>query len=75
MVISNAMPSIVPGTKPVAFGDFSYYWIVIRSPLTVRPLNELFAARSQSGYLGNEVLDGRLIRPEAVKVLQMSAAE
>lgn len=75
VVISNAMPSIVPGTKPVAFGDFSYYWIVIRSPLTVRPLNELFAARSQSGYLGNEVLDGRLIRPEAVKVLQMSAAE
>lgn len=72
VVVSNAMPSIAPGAKPVAFGDFSYYWIVIRSPLTVRPLNELFAARSQSGYLGNEVLDGRLIRPEAVKALQMT---
>ena len=72
VVISNAMPSITPGTKPVAFGDFSYYWIVVRFPLTVRALDELFAVRNQRGYLAYEFLDGKLIRPEAVKTLQMA---
>lgn len=75
VVISNAMPSIAPGVKPVAFGDFSYYWVVVRFPLTTRALDEMFAVRNQRGYLGYEFLDGRLIRPEAVKVLQMGATE
>lgn len=72
VVISNAMPSIAPGKKPVAFGDFSYYWIVVRFPLTARALNELFAVYDQRGYLGYEFLDGKFIRREAVKALQMA---
>ena len=72
VVISNAMPSIAPGAKPVAFGDFSYYWVVSRFPLTVRVLDELFALHDQRGYLAYEFLDGKLIRLEAVKVLKMA---
>ena len=32
--ISEFMPSAAPGSLPVAFGDFSHYWIVNRLPLS-----------------------------------------
>ena len=34
VIISNKMPSIGVGAKPVAFGDFSYYWVVDRKLVT-----------------------------------------
>lgn len=72
VVISNEMPSIGKNAKPVAFGDFSYYWIINRFPMTVKVLKEIFAMYGQNGYLAYEFLDGRLIRPEAIKVIQMA---
>lgn len=54
-----------------AFGDFSYYYIIDRVPLTVRPLIDQYMVRSRMGYLGVEYLDGILIHPEAVKVLRI----
>ncbi len=73
VVISNNMPTIAAGNKPIAFGDFSYYWIVERMPLTIRVLFEKYVLSQLKGYLGYERLDGKLIRPEAIKVLQMAA--
>ena len=67
--ISNAMPSAESGECPVVFGDFSYYWIVVRKPLTVRVLNELYALDDKMGYLGIEMLDGFLIRRKAMQAL------
>ena len=58
--------------KPIAFGDFSYYWIVDRNPLTVQVLRERFFETDQIGYLAIEKLDGKLIRNEAIKVLQIT---
>lgn len=57
------------GKKPILFGDLSYYWIIDRSPVSMKVLQELFAAKNQVGYLCNEYLDARLIRSEAVKVI------
>lgn len=71
--IVDSMPSIGNGQKVIAFGDFSNYWLVQRFPLTIRTLEEKFAMRGQVGYLGCECLDGKLIRKDAVKVLQMAA--
>ena len=71
--IVDPMPSIGKGQKVIAFGDFSNYWLVQRLPLTIRTLKEKFAMRGQVGYLGCEYLDGKLIRKDAVKVLQMTA--
>lgn len=71
--IVDSMPSIGNGQKVIAFGDFSNYWLVQRFPMTIRTLRELFAVRGQVGYLGCEYLDGKLIRKDAVKVLQMAA--
>ena len=40
--------------------------------MTVRTLQERFFETDQIGYLAFELLDGKLIRPEAIKVLQMT---
>lgn len=69
---SEYMPGAESGGKPIAFGDFNYYWIVSRSPVCVRPLVEQFAMVDCIGYLAYEFLDGKLIRPEAIKVMQMT---
>lgn len=71
--ISNYMPGAEDGKKPIAFCDFSYYWIIQRFPFSVRAMKELYAAHQQVGYLGYEHLDAKLIRPEAIKVMQMTA--
>lgn len=69
--ISEFMPSSESGKKPIAFGDFSYYWIVNRSGIAVRTLGEKYALEHMTGYLAQEFLDARLIRPEAIKVIEM----
>ena len=75
VIISEYMPDIETGTKPIAFGDFSYYWIVGRKPVTVRTLLEKFVLYDQIGYLAFEsLLDGKLVRNEAIKVIQMADA-
>jgi len=73
VVICNEMPDAESGKKPVAFGDLSYYWVIDRSPVSLRPIRELFADYGQVAYIGHERLDGRLVRPEAVKVLKVTA--
>ena len=70
--ISEFMPNAAPGSKPIAFGDFSYYWIVGRRPVSVRTLVEQFSVLGYIGYLAYEFLDGKLVRPDAIKVMKIS---
>jgi len=67
---SQFMPTAAAGAKTILFGDFSYYWIADRQGRTFKRLNELYAANGQVGFLASQRLDGKLILPEAVKVLQ-----
>lgn len=69
---STYMPNIESGTTPIAFGDFSYYWIVQHHPLTVRVLRELYTVNCEIGLTGYERLDGKLILPEAVNLLRIA---
>ena len=69
--ICEFMPDAATGNKPIAFGDFSYYWVVLRAPFSLRTLTEKFVLNDQIGYLALEYLDGKLVRRDAVKVLQM----
>ena len=57
--------------KVLLFGDFSYYWIADRTNRTLKRLNELFAVNDQVGFIGTQRVDGKLILPEAMKVLAM----
>ncbi|WP_147525327.1 phage major capsid protein, partial [Acetivibrio ethanolgignens] len=59
-------------SSKLAFGDFSYYWILNRRPLAVRALKEKFELYDQTGYLGMEYIDGKLVNREAIKVMQIS---
>ena len=72
VIISNFMPSAEPGSVPILFGDYSYYWVVCRRPLGIRVLSEKLAQFDQIGYLGTEYLDGRLVRREAVKGIRIT---
>lgn len=40
---SAFMPEIKGGSKVMAFGDYSYYWVADRQNRTFRRLNELYA--------------------------------
>lgn len=71
---SQFMPEIAAGAKTVLFGDLGYYWIADRQGRSFKRLNELYAATGQVGFLGSERVDGKLILPEAVKVLQQKAS-
>jgi HK97 family phage major capsid protein len=66
------MPGIESGKKPIAFGDFSYLWLVERQPLSVKVLKEKYILEGQIGYAAYERVDAKLIIPEAVKVMQLA---
>lgn len=74
VVISEYMPSEESGAMPIVFGDFSYYWIVRRSPFSLTVLRELFIAHVQIGYLAYEYLDGKLVRRKAVQGIRINTA-
>ena len=73
VMVSRYMPEIGAGNKAVAFGDFSYFWIADRQGRSFMRLNELFAAHGQVGFRGSQRVDGKLILPEAIKVMQMKS--
>ena len=70
---SGYAPIIEAGAKTIAFGDFGYYWIADRQGRSFKRLNELFATTGQVGFLASQRVDGKLILPEAVKILQQKA--
>lgn len=71
VTISNFMPDAEAGNIPVVFGDMSYYWWILRKSFSVRALYEKFVLNDQIGYIGNEYVDGKLVRRKAVKAIQM----
>lgn len=72
ILTSSYVPEIESSNTPIAFGDFSYYWIADRQGRTFKKLNELYANNGQIGFIASERVDGKLILPEAIKVLKMA---
>ena len=68
---SAFMPELAAGKKVLLFGDFSYYWIADRGARSLRRLNELFAINEFIGFMTTERVDGKLILPDAMKVLKV----
>lgn len=58
-------------TNAISFGDYSYYNIGDRGSRSFAELRELFAGNGMVGYVAKERVDGKLILPEAVKVLKL----
>ena len=71
---SPYFPVIAAGAPAIAFGDFSYYNIGDRGTRSFAELKELFAGNGMVGFVAKERVDGKLVLPEAVKLLKMAAA-
>ena len=70
---SSFIPELSSGAKTVLFGDLSYYWIGDRQGISFKRLNELYAGNGQVGFVASKRVDGKLVLPEAVKLLKMAA--
>lgn len=70
---STAVPTISAGNKTIAFGDMSWYWIADRQGRTFQRLNELYAKNGQIGFRATQRVDGKLVLPEAIKILKQKA--
>lgn len=63
-------PTLEAGKPVMAFGDFSYYNIGDRGTRSLQQLRELFAGNGMIGYVAKERVDGVLVLPEAVQIMQ-----
>ena len=70
---SPKVPTVAAGARAIAFGDFSSYWIADRAGRTIKRLNELYATNGQVGFTCTERVDGKLILPEGIKILDIKA--
>lgn len=59
----------------ILFGDFSYLYILIRKPLSIKVLTEKYIANDEYGYAGIEYLDAKLTDVNAVKALVIHTEE
>ena len=69
---SPYVPGVAAGALPIAFGDFSNYWIADRMGRTVQRLNELYAGNGQIGFIATQRVDAKVILPEGIKLVKMS---
>ena len=58
----------------IAFGDYSYYNIADRGARSFKTLNELFAGNGMVGFVAKERVDGRLLLPEAIQIMNLKTA-
>ena len=74
-VLMSPVPMMmIRNPMTVAFGDFSYYNIGDRGSRSIAELKELFAGNGMVGFVAKERVDGKLVLPEAVKLLKMASA-
>ena len=71
---SPYVPEVAAGNKVMIFGDLQYYWIVDRQGRVFKRLNELFATSGQVGFMTTQRMDGKMVLPEAVKVMQVKGS-
>lgn len=72
ILVCKALDNVAPGSIPVMFGDFRYYWIGDRGKRVMKRLVERYADRGQVAFIATERVDAKLVLPEAVKMLKIS---
>jgi HK97 family phage major capsid protein len=76
LIINQSMADPAANAKPLAFGDFSYYWIRDVKGVQVVRLEELNALSLQTTFFAWARVDGQLIDPgtDPIKYLTSAAA-
>lgn len=72
---SPFFPEPAVGGACLAFGDFSYYNIGDRGTRSFAELKELFAGNGMIGFVAKERVDGKLVLPEAIKLLKVGGTK
>ena len=72
VIINNAMASMTTGQKPLLFGAFQYFGIADRAGITIKRLEELYAATGQVGFRAYKRFDSRVLLNSALKYLTMA---
>ena len=73
-VYTSAYCPVAEAGKPVmAYGDFSYYYVADRQGRTLSELKELFAVQGIVAFCLKERTEGRVILPEAIKIMKIKA--
>ena len=70
---SSFVPAIAAAAKTIAFGDFKYFWIADREGRSFKRLDELYAITGQVGFVATQRVDGKVILPEAIRILAQKA--
>lgn len=52
-------------------GDLAYFWVIERQPIAIKMLTELYSRTNEIGYLAHEGVDGQLIHPDSIQILQI----
>lgn len=71
---NNTMATAAVNAKTLLFGDLSYYWIADFAGLSMKRLEELYAANGQVGFRWYKRMDANVMLAEAIQVLQQAAA-
>lgn len=71
--INQAMAVPAAGARSVLFGDLDKFAVRRVREVSVRRLDELYAASDQVGFIGFARVDGRMLDPAAIKVLEQAA--
>lgn len=59
------------GSKPILFGDFSYFWIAEKGKRNIKRLSEKYADEGMIGYLTFQRVDAKIVDTEAIKSLEI----
>jgi HK97 family phage major capsid protein len=70
---NNSMETPAAGKKVILFGDLSYYWIADFGGVSMKRLDELYAANGQVGFRFFRRVDARVMVAEAIQLLRMAA--
>jgi len=57
VVISSFAPGLTSGTRPVLFGDLSYYWIAREAGIGIEVLQERYAEENAIGLIARAEVD------------------
>ena len=70
--ICKSMDDVAPGSIPVMFGDFRFFWIGDRGKRVIKRLVERYADRGQVAFITTERVDAKLVLPDAIKYLKIN---
>ena len=74
ILVNNNDNAIIQEYFKSRYSEDKYYNIGDRGTRSFSELRELFAGNGMIGYVAKERVDGKLVLPEAIKLLKMKAA-